>query len=95
MLQVEAMLAVHEAVKTQILFDIQRLCYLFIAIDPVIKSVCIFTHKLEYPVLFAIWCNSVYLQKPFIDCLQYSLVPIQTCCFFIPSPVFLSFHVPL
>jgi hypothetical protein len=60
-LQVEAVLALHQAVNPQVVLDIQCLSNLAVPIDLVVESICILTHEVEYPILLAIWCDSMNL----------------------------------
>jgi hypothetical protein len=60
-LQVEVVFAIHQAVNPQVVLDIQCLSNLAIPIDLVVESICVLTHEAEYPILLAIWCDSMSL----------------------------------
>jgi hypothetical protein len=60
-LQVEAVFAIHQAVDPQVILDIQCLSNLAVLIDLVVESICVPTHEAEYPIVLAIWCDSMNL----------------------------------
>ncbi len=61
-LEVDAVLAVHEAVNVEVLLDVKCFCNLCISPGSVIEAITVFTHNPKYSLLLCVRGHSVYLQ---------------------------------
>ncbi len=61
MLEVEAVLAVHEAVDVEVLLDVECLYNLLVPPNSVVEAVAVFTHNTKSALLLCVRGHSVYL----------------------------------